>query len=478
MEIKESERVVIAKPVASRPTYSNFTSFSELLAGAINTTPSNVCSGTAVAAIRPKTVRFRPMVNRAPGALVSSQAGLSGTAVSNSFNKVSSSDSKATIIYKPQAKLVSKATVSLLANMGNFNTNSQQMLQPVETRPRLSKQDNHNFSSQLTSNLHQNIPSPAEADRTTEPLRLTSLNQEEDPKTLSHASNGDRPSYDGYNWRKYGQKQVKGSEYPRSYYKCTYPNCPVKKKVERSFDGQIAEIVYKGEHNHSKPQPPKRNSSGTQGLGAVSDSNAQDRYTTPLWSNQLIERNEGSEGREETQIETGLQVHSIYQGKPPPSCDRAGTGSINAGAGTSDNSCGLNGECNDGSKGLEVDDDEPRNKRRKAGIQSNKGGMSGEGAQEPRVVVQSSTDSEILGDGFRWRKYGQKIVRGNPYPRSYYRCTSLKCNVRKHVERASDDPKAFITTYEGKHNHEMPLKSTNIQPLNPDLQAPPSRDKL
>jgi hypothetical protein len=32
-------------------------------------------------------------------------------------------------------------------------------------------------------------------------------------------------------------------------------------------------------------------------------------------------------------------------------------------------------------------------------------------------VVQSSTDSEILGDGFRWRKYGQKIVKGNPYPR-------------------------------------------------------------
>ena len=229
------------------------------------------------------------------------------------------------------------------------------MLQSVEARPQCPKQNKQNFPSQLTSNLHQNIPSHA--------VGLTSQNQE-DPKPVSHASNGDRASYDGYNWRKYGQKQVKGSEYPRSYYKCTYPNCPVKKKVERSFDGQIAEIVYKGEHSHSKPQPPKRNSSGTQGLGAVSDSNAQDRYTTPLWSNQLIERNEGSEGREETQIETGLQVHSIYQGKPPPSCDRAGTGSINAGAGTSDNSCGLNGECNDGSKGLEGDDDEPRNKRR------------------------------------------------------------------------------------------------------------------
>ncbi|KAJ6699091.1 WRKY TRANSCRIPTION FACTOR PROTEIN 1-RELATED [Salix purpurea] len=417
MEIKESERVVIAKPVASRPSCSNFRSFSELLAGAINSSPSDVFPETEVAAIRPKTERFRPMVNRAPGALVSSQAELSGTAVSNSFNKVSSTDSKSTIIYKPQAKLVSKATVSLLANMGNFNGNSQQMSQPVETRPQRTKQDKRNFSSQLTtSNLHQNIPSHAEAEQTSETLRLTSLNQEEDPKTSSHASNGDRPSFDGYNWRKYGQKQVKGSEYPRSYYKCTYPNCPVKKKVERSFDGQIAEIVYKGEHNHSKPQPPRHNSSGTQGLGAVSDRNGPDRNSTPIWSNQLNERNEGSGGREENLNDIGLPVHSIYQGKAPPSYDPAGTGSVNAGAGTSDNSCGVSGECDDGSKGLEGDKDEPKRKRRKTETATGVS-ISREGVQEPRVLVQSSTDSEILGDGFRWRKYGQKTVKGNPYPR-------------------------------------------------------------
>lgn len=70
-------------------------------------------------------------------------------------------------------------------------------------------------------------------------------------------------SDDGYNWRKYGQKQVKGSENPRSYYKCTYPNCPTKKKVERSLDGQITEIVYKGNHNHPKPQATRRSSSST-----------------------------------------------------------------------------------------------------------------------------------------------------------------------------------------------------------------------
>lgn len=68
----------------------------------------------------------------------------------------------------------------------------------------------------------------------------------------------DKPVDDGYNWRKYGQKQVKGSEYPRSYYKCTQPNCPVKKKVERSMDGQVTEIIYKGKHNHQKPPSSKR----------------------------------------------------------------------------------------------------------------------------------------------------------------------------------------------------------------------------
>lgn len=63
---------------------------------------------------------------------------------------------------------------------------------------------------------------------------------------------------DGYNWRKYGQKQVKASEHPRSYYKCTHANCPVKKKVGQSFDGHISDIVYKGQHNHDPPLVNKR----------------------------------------------------------------------------------------------------------------------------------------------------------------------------------------------------------------------------
>lgn len=58
---------------------------------------------------------------------------------------------------------------------------------------------------------------------------------------------------DGYNWRKYGQKLVKGNEFVRSYYRCTHPNCKAKKQLERSPGGQIVDTVYFGDHDHPKP---------------------------------------------------------------------------------------------------------------------------------------------------------------------------------------------------------------------------------
>jgi WRKY DNA -binding domain len=60
----------------------------------------------------------------------------------------------------------------------------------------------------------------------------------------------EKPADDGYNWRKYGQKQLKDGKYPKSYYKCTSPSCPVKKTIERSSEGHITDITYQGQHNH------------------------------------------------------------------------------------------------------------------------------------------------------------------------------------------------------------------------------------
>jgi WRKY transcription factor 33 len=96
--------------------------------------------------------------------------------------------------------------------------------------------------------------------------------------------------------------------------------------------------------------------------------------------------------------------------------------------------------------------------------------------REPRVVVQTMSDIDILDDGYRWRKYGQKVVKGNPNPRSYYKCTTAGCPVRKHVERASHDLRAVITTYEGKHNHDVPAARGSAAALYRPAPPPPTAD--
>ncbi|KAL9177516.1 hypothetical protein ABFS82_01G064000 [Erythranthe guttata] len=77
----------------------------------------------------------------------------------------------------------------------------------------------------------------------------------------------DGPKEDGHNWRKYGQKDILGHKYPRSYYRCTYRtarNCWATKQVQRSDkDPTLFEIVYKGVHacnaSHCHHQTEQKN---------------------------------------------------------------------------------------------------------------------------------------------------------------------------------------------------------------------------
>ncbi|RRT57385.1 hypothetical protein B296_00014303 [Ensete ventricosum] len=100
--------------------------------------------------------------------------------------------------------------------------------------------------------------------------------------------------------------------------------------------------------------------------------------------------------------------------------------------------------------------------------------------REPRFCFQTRSDVDVLDDGYKWRKYGQKVVKNSLHPRnhrgcccipheissflhafvhlkfvsrSYYRCTHNNCRVKKRVERLSEDCRMVITTYEGRHTH-------------------------
>ncbi|XP_031500975.1 probable WRKY transcription factor 35 [Nymphaea colorata] len=115
-----------------------------------------------------------------------------------------------------------------------------------------------------------------------------------------------------------------------------------------------------------------------------------------------------------------------------------------------------------------------------------------------RVPAPAAPDNRPSGevvpsDLWAWRKYGQKPIKGSPYPRGYYRCSSSKgCSARRQVERSRTDPNMLVITYTSEHNHPWPTQrnalagSTRSQPSKsdsaskvcPQIQNPKAEERV
>ncbi|KAE8703572.1 putative WRKY transcription factor 23 [Hibiscus syriacus] len=121
---------------------------------------------------------------------------------------------------------------------------------------------------------------------------------------------------------------------------------------------------------------------------------------------------------------------------------------------------------------VKVEDQEEDQQKTKKQLKAKKTNQKRQ--REPRFAFMTKSEVDHLEDGYRWRKYGQKAVKNSPFPRSYYRCTSTSCNVKKRVERSFTDPSIVVTTYEGQHTHPSPLMprpSLGVSHLNSGISA-------
>ncbi|GAB4826309.1 hypothetical protein Ancab_009174 [Ancistrocladus abbreviatus] len=84
-------------------------------------------------------------------------------------------------------------------------------------------------------------------------------------------------------------------------------------------------------------------------------------------------------------------------------------------------------------------------------------------SEQKRTTCQVTAENILSTDNWAWRKYGQKPIKGSPYPRNYYRCSSSKgCTARKQVEKSPTQPNLYLVTYTGDHCHPRPTHRNSL----------------
>ena len=81
-----------------------------------------------------------------------------------------------------------------------------------------------------------------------------------------------------------------------------------------------------------------------------------------------------------------------------------------------------------------------------------------------------------ISDGYKWRKYGQKLLTASKLHREYLRCTFPGCPARKHIE-VVPATREVVAVSSSKHNH-PPLTATNDQsPKSDGIVSEPEKNE-
>eukprot|EP01026_Neomeris_dumetosa_P032806 TRINITY_DN2606_c0_g1_i4.p1 TRINITY_DN2606_c0_g1~~TRINITY_DN2606_c0_g1_i4.p1 ORF type:complete len:726 (-),score=79.54 TRINITY_DN2606_c0_g1_i4:469-2541(-) len=83
-----------------------------------------------------------------------------------------------------------------------------------------------------------------------------------------------------YGYRKYGQKDIQGSIYPRSYHRCNRESCPARKQVQQ-IDSSTYQINYLYQHDHQPLDQSARHRRNKRARNLTKNSRRKQQHLTP-----------------------------------------------------------------------------------------------------------------------------------------------------------------------------------------------------